>query len=206
MAEIGSSLREARMRQRIDISEVEAHTKIRAKYLRALENEEWDLLPGPAYVKTFLRTYADRIGLDGQMLVEEYKLRHERLSDVELQPISPRSARSRTRRPRRGLSRVWLVGVIFLALIAALYVLGRSADEESPAEPPADRVAQPRETGGASARATDDDPPTPRRADRATTVRVQVVADGPVYACLLDAGGTRRVADTLRELGGSTSA
>ena len=60
MAEIGATLREARMRARIDVSEIEAKTKIRAKYLRALENEEWDLLPGPTFVKSFLRTYADR--------------------------------------------------------------------------------------------------------------------------------------------------
>jgi len=77
------------MRARIDISEIESETKIRAKYLRALENEEWDLLPGPTYVKSFLRTYADALGLDGRLLVEEYKLRHERLSDIELQPIAP---------------------------------------------------------------------------------------------------------------------
>jgi len=57
------------MRARIDISELEAETKIRAKYLRALENEEWDLLPGPTYVKSFLRSYADALGLDGRLLV-----------------------------------------------------------------------------------------------------------------------------------------
>ena len=85
------------MRARIDISELEAETKIRAKYLRALENEEWDLLPGPTYVKSFLREYADALGLDGKLLVEEYKLRHERPSDFELQPISPRSQRQRQR-------------------------------------------------------------------------------------------------------------
>ena len=64
MPEIGETLREARMRRRIDMAEVEAATKIRAKYLRALENEEWDLLPGPTFVKTFLRTYAEYLGLD----------------------------------------------------------------------------------------------------------------------------------------------
>ncbi len=58
MPEIGETLREARMRARIDVSEIEAQTKIRAKYLRALENEEWGLLPGPTFVKSFLRTYA----------------------------------------------------------------------------------------------------------------------------------------------------
>ena len=83
MADIGATLREARMRQRIDISEVESETKIRAKYLRALENEEWDLLPGPTYVKSFLRTYAEALDLDAKLLVDEYKLRHEHLSDVE---------------------------------------------------------------------------------------------------------------------------
>jgi cytoskeleton protein RodZ len=45
MLDIGAQLRETRMRRRIDIGEVEAATKIRAKYLRALENEEWSLLP-----------------------------------------------------------------------------------------------------------------------------------------------------------------
>ena len=63
------------MRARIDISEVEARTKIRAKYLRAIENEEWDLLPGPVYVKSFLRTYGDFLGLDSRMLVDEFKRR-----------------------------------------------------------------------------------------------------------------------------------
>ena len=71
MPDIGSTLREARMHARIDISEIESETKIRAKYLRALENEEWDLLPGPTYVKSFLRTYADALGLDGKLLIEE---------------------------------------------------------------------------------------------------------------------------------------
>ena len=47
MPEIGETLREARMRRRIDMAEVESATKIRAKYLRALESEEWELLPGP---------------------------------------------------------------------------------------------------------------------------------------------------------------
>ena len=86
------------MRQRIDITDMEVRTKIRAKYLRALENEEWDLLPGPTYVKSFLRTYADALGLDSRALVEEYKLRHEGLATGELHPIRPPSARERDRR------------------------------------------------------------------------------------------------------------
>src|ERR1700755_1220341 len=130
MPEIGATLREARMRARIDISEIEAETKIRAKYMRALENEEWDLLPGPTYVKSFLRTYADALGLDGKLLIEEYKLRHERLSDVEMQPIRPPGAAREPRRRRRaGSGRGWAVLIVVAALITALYFLGNGGND-----------------------------------------------------------------------------
>src|SRR3982751_2399989 len=135
MPEIGTTLREARMRQRIDISEVEAETKIRGKYLRALENEEWNLLPGPTYVKSFLRTYADALGLDGRLLVEEYKLRHERLSDIELQPIAPprvRGGRRAPRGPRRRIPRWLVVGVVVVGLLAALGLLNRDSNKHDP--------------------------------------------------------------------------
>ncbi len=101
MADIGTTLREARIRARIDISEVEARTKIRAKYLRAIENEEWDLLPGPVYVKSFLRTYGDFLGVDSRSLVDEYKRRYERPADQDMRPITP-LGRERERRSAGG--------------------------------------------------------------------------------------------------------
>ena len=103
MPEIGDQLRETRMRNRIDITEVEAATKIRAKYLRALENEEWDLLPGPTFVKTFLRTYADYLGLDARNLVEEYRARYERPSAAGADAVR-RQPRRRGARARAGPS------------------------------------------------------------------------------------------------------
>ena len=85
------------MRDRIDISEVEAQTKIRAKYLRAIENEEWDLLPGPVYAKSFLRTYGDYLGVDSRMLLDEFKRRYERPLRARCPPDrDDRGARSRT--------------------------------------------------------------------------------------------------------------
>jgi cytoskeleton protein RodZ len=135
MADIGSTLRESRMRARIDISEVEVGTKIRAKYLRALENEEWDLLPGPVYVKSFLKTYGDFLGLDSRLLVDEYKRRYERPSDHEVRAMATTTrerdrsrSRSRSRSPSRiGAALLTPRTVIILALIvivAALYVIG----------------------------------------------------------------------------------
>ena len=124
MPEIGATLREARMRARIDVSEIEATTKIRAKYLRALENEEWSLLPGPTFVKSFLRTYAEALGLDGKALVEEYRLSQEHQGDGPGEPIIPSSERRRSRGPSGGPSRGYTVAVVsILAVIVLLVVL-----------------------------------------------------------------------------------
>jgi cytoskeleton protein RodZ len=185
MPAIGATLREARMRARIDISEIESETKIRAKYLRALENEEWDLLPGPTYVKSFLRTYADALGLDSRLLLEEYKLRHERLSDIELQPIAPPGRRGEPPRGHRrgGIPRAYIVWFLVLAVLAGIYVLGKSSEDNgtSPATTPT--VTTP--AAGKKHKATKQHAaaPAPRFA------RVQVIATGPVYVCLKAAGG-----------------
>src|SRR3954470_5713459 len=72
-AGIGTTLRETRIRRRVDLAAVESETKIRVRYLRALENEEWDVLPGGAYTRSFIRTYANYLGLDGERLSDEYR-------------------------------------------------------------------------------------------------------------------------------------
>src|SRR5947209_13478727 len=135
MADIGSTLREARMRARIDITEVEARTKIRAKYLRAIENEEWDLLPGPVYVKSFLRTYGDFLGLDSRLLIDDYKRRYERPADQELRPIA---ALHHERGGGGGGGRgfrlpPWaIIGLILVAVMAGLAILGSLNNSKTP--------------------------------------------------------------------------
>jgi cytoskeleton protein RodZ len=189
MPDIGSTLREARMHARIDISEIETETKIRAKYLRALENEEWDLLPGPTYVKSFLRTYADALGLDGKLLIEEYKLRHERLSDVELQPIAPPGQRDRRRPPRASFGRGWLIAVVIAGLVAALYFLGIAGDDNGgPSSTSTPTTAtQPKSSSSKSGAAA---VPAKKRKKKTTPkfARLSVVATGQVYVCLKAAG------------------
>jgi cytoskeleton protein RodZ len=124
MPSIGETLREARMRQRLDIADVEQRTKIRAKYLRALENEEFGMLPGPTFVKTFLRTYAEQLGIDPHVLVEEYRANYEGEDDLELQPLGPPAA---VRRPRaRGpwLGPGMLALLLVVAVVAVLALIG----------------------------------------------------------------------------------
>src|SRR3954454_7863590 len=89
------------MRQRLDITDVEAQTKIRAKYLRALENEDFGMLPGPTFVKSFLRTYAEFLGLDPHLLVEEYRARHDPRDESELTPLGAAPGGRLGRPPRR---------------------------------------------------------------------------------------------------------
>jgi cytoskeleton protein RodZ len=188
MPDIGTTLREARMRARIDISEIEAETKIRAKYLRALENEEWDLLPGPTYVKSFLRTYADALGLDGKLLIEEYKLRHERLSDVELQPIAPPGQRERRRRTRDGVPRGWLVAFVVVGLLVALWVVGnRNGDDDgTQGSTPPPSTSQP--STPASSKKTTPNRRKKKAKAKPKLARLTIVATGQVYVCLKAAG------------------
>jgi hypothetical protein len=181
MPDIGASLREARMRQRIDISEIESQTKIRAKYLRALENEEWDLLPGPTFVKSFLRTYADALGLDSRLLIEEFKLRHERPADHELLPIASAGRRERQRRAPPGIARDVLVAAVVLALVALLIVLGKGGGGSSSQTTPSTSAPGP-------ARHQHVPATTPRPAAPAL-VRLRLVPTGQVWVCLQAAGG-----------------
>ncbi len=178
MPDIGESLREARMRARIDIADIEAQTKIRAKYLRALENEEWDLLPGPTYVKSFLRTYAEALDLDAKLLVDEYKLRHERLSEVELQPINAAAPGRERRRQTPVLPPWFFVAVIVAGLVFALYLLGSGNDEPdsaTTAPPSANTTASDRPAAS---------PPPPAAPSRPSRVRLRIDATGPVNVCL----------------------
>ena len=75
MFEIGNSLREARIRQGLELSHVELATKIRTKYLRAIEDEQFGLLPDEPYVKGFLHAYAEFLGLEGNLYVDEFTSR-----------------------------------------------------------------------------------------------------------------------------------
>jgi hypothetical protein len=186
MPEIGETLREARMRAKIDVSEVEATTKIRAKYLRALENEEWGLLPGPTFVRSFLRTYADYLGLDSKLLVEEYRLRHEHPSELDLAPIAPNLGPER-RTSRIGpprLSRGWIIGLSIVAIIALLIVIGsvggggQSNQGKVATQSTTSKKAQ---------------PGRPAAAPRPTVARLKLLPIDPVYTCLVDSSGKRLI-------------
>jgi len=130
--EIGNSLREARLRQALDFPEIEQGTKIRAKYLRALEDEQFELLPAQTYVKGFLRSYAEYLGLDGQLYVDEYNSRF--VVGEEDAPTRPRRAAP----PSRGVrvqSRVVLLTLLGIAAVTALVIVAWTRGEPQKNEP-----------------------------------------------------------------------
>jgi cytoskeleton protein RodZ len=142
MFEIGNSLREARLRQGLDFPEIEQATKIRPKYLRALEDEQFDILPGQTYVKGFLRTYAEYLGLDGQLYVDEYNSRYIHVDEET--PLRARSTSSLGRAGPRFESSVVLVALagigILTLLVFAAWRFGSNPPETIPdysTEPPA---------------------------------------------------------------------
>jgi transcriptional regulator with XRE-family HTH domain len=203
MPEIGATLREARMRARIDVSEIEAQTKIRAKYLRALENEEWSLLPGPTFVKSFLRTYAQALGLDAKALVEEYRLSEERPQDP-YEPLAATPRAGRPRSPRSGPSRGYLAAVAgVLALIVLLIVLlatggGGSGGGGSGGG----RHAKTAKTTATRTAASSGGTTTTAPAQPET---LSIRATGAVYVCLIGDHGRKLVDGRTLQAGEATS-
>jgi hypothetical protein len=134
--EIGNSLREARVRQGLDYTEIELATKVRAKYLQALEDERFELLPAQPYVKGFLRTYAEFLGLDGQLYVDEYNSRYivDAYDDVAPRRVSPRA-----RQHQRGVERrVLLLALVAIAVLTALVIVAwKYGGGTTAANPPA---------------------------------------------------------------------
>jgi Helix-turn-helix domain len=149
--EIGNSLREARLRQGLDFSEIEQSTKIRGKYLRALEDEQFEVLPAQTYVKGFLRSYADYLGLDGQLYVDEFNSRYVRgeLEEEEEQ----RAFKPRVVRPVRGgafqnrgvMITLVAIGALTVFVFAA-WMWGGSGNENPviAGPPPAPKKAPPK--------------------------------------------------------------
>lgn len=121
MFDIGSSLREARLRQSLDFPELEERTKIRPKYLRALEDERFDILPAPTYVRGFLRSYAEALGLEGQPFVDEYNSRFTVGEDDA--PLRARRVPVQRRSPGPRESRIAAVALVAIAVATALVIV-----------------------------------------------------------------------------------
>lgn len=127
MFEIGSTLRDARVRKDISLQQAEDETKIRVKYIQAMENEDFEILPGGTYVKGFLRTYAEYLELDYQLLLDEYNDRFgsgdHREHIIQAAGRTTKEATPSTPRSQKNRNYIF-VAVLAVAIIAVLAYLG----------------------------------------------------------------------------------
>jgi cytoskeleton protein RodZ len=208
MQAIGERLREARMRQGLDLTEVEVATKIRAKYLRAMENDEFAMLPGSTYVKSFLRTYAEYLGLDAQLLVEEFRAMHEPRGEGEMPsfapPGRPRPPRDRRGGPGAGMAigpGVLVVAMILLFLLVLAIIGLLSGSDENEGRKAAETRETTTEKRSAAERRRE------RERERAAAapaeerppknVRLRIVPAEETYVCVDDGRGTNLFEGTI---------
>jgi len=176
-SQIGSVFRETRNRRKIDLSEVEAATKIRIRYLRAIENEEWDVLPGDVYARGFIRTYASFLGLDGERLAEDYRKNVEGRPPGATAELTPATAS-----PSAGSLRDWIApsagwlaaaAVVLVAVLVIVAIPGGGGGNDAARKP-----AHSRPHGEGQSRAA-------RSSKQGVSVRLAASAE--VWVCVLDA-------------------
>jgi cytoskeleton protein RodZ len=202
---IGEVLREARRRRQVEFAEVEEATRIRPRYLRAIEDEEWDALPGGVYTRGFIRTYASFLGLDGERLAEDYRENVEGASR-EWPPVQgpePASG-SASSRPHQSLGRRripaagWLAVAVVLAIAAIVIVAlpteengtGESGQSSKPGQTPSSAGA-----GGGHGQSVD------RRSETPSGVSVRLAASAEVWVCVLDGKGRHLIDGKILEEG-----
>ena len=184
---------------------MERATRIRAKYLAALEEEQFAVLPGPAYVRGFLRTYAEELGLDGSLLVDAYNESAAPPED-DLPPIQPASLRSPAARVARPTAILALGVVVFGGV--AVWQLGFTTAKRTAIPPanaaPVRHVAKPTAKPKAKAAPTVRTPATlvlrAARGDCWVIVRSGSATGQVVYEGTLSDGGTLRLGLAKRKL------
>jgi cytoskeletal protein RodZ len=193
---IGQKLRQARTERGVELSEVERATKIRAKFLEAMEGDRWEELPAPVYARGFLDIYARYLGLDHEALLEEYRRTVE--GEREEQPIPDsviKPGRLRQNRPTRRLPSIGsikmgpaakvLAGVLVLVVVG-LVIVGLVGGSDNSGN---GKTGDGNDSGTKAA-----GPPSTTTTTPSTTqagrVSVELSATAPVWVCLVDDSGT----------------
>jgi hypothetical protein len=191
---VGPTLREARKRRELEISAVEEATRIRPRFLRAIENEEWDVLPGGVYTRGFIRTYASYLGLDGERLAEDYR------RDVEGSGmdggVRPEPAPAATGPPgrRRSIPHAGWLAVAAVILVGALAIVALPGGGGGGSATTAQQAHRSGSAGESQRKAEAAQP-------RAGGVSVRLSAGAEVWVCLLAASGKHLVDGQILEAG-----
>ena len=194
---IGQKLRQARTERGVELSEVERATKIRAKFLEAMEEDRWGALPAPVYARGFLDIYARYLGLDQQALLDEYRQtvegeQHESIPQSVIKAGTLRQTRpvGRNRSINWGPVAKVVAGLIVVAVVGLVIVGSIGGSDDSGGS---DKGAKGSDQGSKATGPSS----TPAKTTTSTTSRgevsVELRATDTVWVCLVDDGGTRLV-------------
>ncbi len=181
---IGATLREARNRRKVGLSDVEAATRIRVRYLQAIESEEWDVLPGDVYVRSFIRTYASYLGLDGERLADDYRRSVAEAGEGLAPGPEPRTARRSRKPPSPARGRI-IATAVTATLIGVVIAVGLTTGEDDPA------VTIRSEGSGSAGGAVTVKEPAPQQPApvQRSGLSLELAATAEVWVCLLDGRG-----------------
>jgi cytoskeleton protein RodZ len=207
---IGDTLSEARTRRAVDLEEVEAATGIRSRYLRAIEQEDWDALPEEFYARSFIRKYAVFVGVDPEPLVEDYRRQRGATGHSEA-PTSPfartgsRKAEALRRRRKRQAAYSWAgVTLIVAGVIVAILILIGGGEEGGGGSGEAKNVAGNGKAGakgagkggaanqaggGKNGAAKGEGTAAGGTSGSASNVKLEIEPTAEVWACVLGAKG-----------------
>ncbi|MBU0904992.1 MAG: helix-turn-helix domain-containing protein, partial [Firmicutes bacterium] len=120
MSELGTRLKEARTAKGYSLEDLQEMTKIQKRYLAGIEEGNYSMMPGPFYVRAFIKQYADAVGLNSDELLESYKQEVPTSSKEEVYQTM-NTAPSRRRPISRSSSRV---SEVFPMILVALFIIG----------------------------------------------------------------------------------
>lgn len=130
MADIGDKLRSAREAKRLSIEDIEKATKIQSRYLTAIEQNDFEKLPGDFYVRAFIRQYAQVVGLDGKKLLGEYHQEVPKAEPDEYVEDSIDNKSEEVEKTTNSKKKIWqtylprvIVGLGIIVIVLVCYVV-----------------------------------------------------------------------------------
>jgi len=114
MKQVGTMLKEARVAQGLSIADVEKNTRIRAKFLTAIESDDFSSIPSPVYTKGFIKNYSDFLGLNSDEILAFFR---RQTMDGGKNAIMPKGMADPLNSPMFTLTPGKFIGILVIALV-----------------------------------------------------------------------------------------
>jgi cytoskeleton protein RodZ len=121
MSNLGASLKKARETAGLPLEKIATDTRISIRFLLAIESEDFHVLPGGIFTRGFIRTYAERVGLDPEVAVADY----DRMSATPEEPLDVFRNAEGESSPRNDRNLYLIAAGVLVVLVAGYYLANR---------------------------------------------------------------------------------